>query len=74
MREKSLYFGKDFVSVLKERYHGNSFESAGGDDDEELTIQGKVVEIVGLEKIAEWHRCVCVCVCVRSRSCMCTSV
>ena len=58
-----MNFGKDFVTALKERYHGNSLELAGGEDNEELTIQSKVVEVVGLKKIVERQRCVCVCVC-----------
>lgn len=64
IREKSLSFGKDFVTVLKDRYCDESLGSADGDEEEELTIQGKVVEIVGLEKIIERHRYVCVRVCV----------
>ena len=50
------------MTALKERYHGNSLELAGGEDNEELTIQSKVVEVVGLKKIVERQRCVCVCV------------
>ena len=56
VREKSLNLGKDFVTVLKERYCGNSSDSTSAEDEEELMIHGKVVEIVGVEKIIERHR------------------